>query len=157
MYLIALSFLLVTSILIRLNGLEFYPQGFSGHAIVHSQLRSRLYEIIFHLPWKGENLADFYHIALLDQHGMQSLIEALLIPIFGGGFLGSRWIVVTLSLLSISLAIRWGSVVFNKWYGLAVGLSVAMAPYHLVFSRNGEAEHIFVYIFCFLLLQYCSP
>ena len=92
MYLIALGALVALSFFVRLIGLEVYPPGFSGHAIVHAQLRIRLYEILFNLPWNGNNLNDLYQIVFIDQHGLQSFIEALLTPIFGWGLLGSRWI-----------------------------------------------------------------
>ena len=54
MYIIALGILIAISVGTRLLYIDSYPFGFSGHAIVHSHLRRKLYELIFVSPW-GDN------------------------------------------------------------------------------------------------------
>jgi hypothetical protein len=152
MYLIGLLSLLILGAGARLLYIESFPFGFSGHAIVHCSLRRRLYELIFVKPWNEFFWVNFRAIVVEDQHGPQSLVEALLTPIFGFGLTESRLIVATLGVISIALAIWWGSVAINRWFGLAVGFALSFAPYHLTYSRNGDSEHINIYVHGFFLL-----
>ncbi len=152
MYIIALGILIAISVGTRLLYIDSYPFGFSGHAIVHSHLRRKLYELIFVSPWGDNFWPAFRSLVVEDHHGSQSLLEALLTPIFGAGITESRLIVSTIGLISIALVVMWGTTAINKWFGLAVGLAVSVAPYHLTYSRNGDSEHINIYLFSFLIL-----
>lgn len=144
--------LLALSITARLLYADWYPYGFSGHAVAHALLRKRIYDILFVSPWSYPSLHTAFDLVIKEHHGPQSLLEALLTPLFGFGFLESRMIVSTLGVISILLAIMWGSQAVGRWFGLAVGLAVSMAPHHLAFSRNGDSEHLNIFLHGFLLL-----
>lgn len=153
MYFVALVSLVFFALGARLLFIEWYPFGFSGHVIAHCSIRTRLYELIFVKPWNDSLWSDVLSIVIQEQHGPQSLVEALLSPIFGFGLTESRLIVATLGFTSISLAVWWGSLAINRWFGLAVGFALSFAPHHLVYSRNGDSEHINIYLHGFFLLM----
>lgn len=152
MYLLGLLCLLTAGVGARLLYIDSYPFGFSGHAIVHCALRRRFYEILFVKPWDDFFWINLRSMIVEDQHGPQSLLESLLTPIFGFGMTESRLIVATIGITSILLATWWGSLAINRWFGLAVGFAVSLAPYHLTYSRNGDSEHINIYLHGFFLL-----
>ncbi len=102
--------------------------------------------------WDTRTFHTIRDFVVQDQHGPQSLVEALLVPVFGFGFTESRLIVSTLGLLSLILIVAWATVSLNKWFGLLAGLSIGMAPYCLYFSRSGDSEHVNIYLQGFLLL-----
>lgn len=144
--------LLALSIAARVLHADWYPYGFSGHAVTHALLRKRIYDILFVSPWSYSSLHTAFDLTIKEHHGPQSLLEALLTPFFGFGFFESRMVVSTLGIISIVLAVLWGTQAINRWFGLAVGLAVSMAPHHIVFSRNGDSEHLNIFLHGFLLL-----
>lgn len=152
MYVLCVIALTLASLAVRLAFIDSYPFGFSQHAVVHATLRHRLYEAIFTTLWDARTWEIVRDVVIQEQHGPQSLVEALLIPLFGFGFTESRLIVAFLGLLSLILIVAWGSVAMNRWFGLLVGLTIGMAPYALYFSRYGDSEHVNIYLQGFLLL-----
>jgi hypothetical protein len=152
MYPISLLCLLIIGVGARLLYIDSFPFGFSGHAIVHCSIRRRLYDLLFIKPWDQFFWVNFRGLVVEDQHGPQSLVEALLTPLYGFGLTESRLIVATLGVISITFAIIWGSLAINRWFGLALGFALSFAPYHLTYSRNGDSEHINMYVHGFLVL-----
>jgi hypothetical protein len=152
MYLLCLLALTVASLAARLVYIDSYPFGFSQHAVVHAENRRRIYEAVFINNWDSQTWTTVRDIILQVQHGPQSLVEALLTPLFGFGFTESRLIVTTLGILSLALIVAWGTVAINRWFGLLAGLTIGMAPYALYFSRYGDSEHVNIYLHGFLLL-----
>ena len=101
--------LIALSITARLLYADWYPLGFSGHAIAHAELRKRIYDLLFHSPTGIPMLSGALDLAVQEHHGPQSLLEALLTPLFGIGFDESRRLVSTLGVVSIvpwALALR---------------------------------------------------
>jgi hypothetical protein len=151
LYPLCLIALTLTSLLLRFSLLGSYPFGFSGHAVGHANLRRRIYDALFSGSLDSRSWNTVRDIVIQEQHGPQSLIEALLTPIFGFGFTESRLIVSVLGAISLLLILAWGSVAINRWFGLLALMTVGMAPYALYFSRYGDAEHVNIYLHGFLL------
>jgi hypothetical protein len=156
MYRLSLLLFVIVTLLVRLCFLDEYPIGFSSHTVVHAKIRVRLHELIYVTPWTQEGWRLISDIVIRDQHGPQSFLEALLVPLFGFGSFESRLLIGSLGLISVALVVLWGTVGVNKWFGLVLGLVVGLAPYGLYFSRYGDSEHINIYWQAFLLLFACQ-
>ena len=115
-------------------------------------LRRIIYDTIFVNPWTTDTLSILWYTVLPDQHGPQSLLEALLAPIFGWGFLASRLMVGCLGLVAVIFIFAWGAESINRWLGLSLALTVGITPYFMYFARYGDSEHVNVYWHAFLLL-----
>lgn len=152
MYRLSLLFFVIVTLLVRLCFLDEYPIGFSSHTAVHAKIRVHLYELIYLSSWTKEGWSVVSDIVLREHHGPQSLLEALLVPLFGFGSFESRLMIGALGVVSVLFVVLWGSVGVNKWFGLVLGLVVGLAPYGLYFSRYGDSEHINIYWQAFLLL-----
>jgi hypothetical protein len=151
MYRFCLFAFIVLTLFFRLAYLESYPFGFSGHAIGHSVARIGIYKWLFVNPLTVEQLKVLLAYLVSDQHAPQSLLEAILTPIFGFGLTGSRVMVSSLGLLSVVFIVLWGTAARDKWLGLCLGMSIGLSPYFLYFSRNGDSEHVNIYLQGFLL------
>lgn len=156
MYRLSLLLFVLVTLLARVCFLDEYPVGFSSHTVVHAKIRVRLYELIYRSPWTQEGWRLLSDIVIRDQHGPQSFLEALLVPLFGFGSFESRLLIGSLGVVSVVLVVLWGTVGVNKWFGLVLGLVVGLAPYGLYFSRYGDSEHINIYWQAFLLLFACQ-
>ena len=152
MYAVSLLTLAIALLIVRLIFLDWYPFGFSSHAITHATTRHQIYETLFIQSWNEHTWTTVADLILYQQHGPQSFVEALLTPVFGFGFTESRLIVSTLGLLSLVFIVAWGTVGLNRWFGLVAGIAIGTTPYALFFSRDGDSEHVNIYLQGFLLL-----
>lgn len=152
-YWCVLALAVLASIAVRAFYAPWYPLGYSGHSLLHYQsTRLPIYKFLFLSPWDDINFPLFLDPLFNHQHGPQSFIEAILTPFFGVGLTESRLIVAALGMGSILLAMYWGSLAVNRWFGLTVALALSFAPHHLIFSLSSESEHINVYWCTFLVL-----
>lgn len=156
MYRLSLLLFVLVTLLARLCFLDEYPIGFSSHTVIHAKLRARLYQSIYLSPWTTDGWRNLSDVLIRDQHGPQSFLEALLVPLFGFGSAESRLMISVLGIVSVCFVVLWGSVGVSKWFGLLLGLTVGLAPYGLYFSRYGDSEHINIYLQAFLLLYACQ-
>lgn len=150
-FILPLSFLILGAFL-RFYELDSVPIGFSGHSIVHAELRLRLYDLIFQEAWTRDTFNRILDTALGEQHGPQSLLEALFMPLYGSGFHEIRLFEATLGILSLIAAYLCGFAAGGTQLGNTLLFFTAISPWNIIASRYGDSEHILIFLHAFLLL-----
>jgi hypothetical protein len=136
---------LVLGLGLRLADLTRHPPGYAEHAAVHHALLSipfydDLRAAALHADWAA--LHRVWNGVVTDQHGPDSLVEALGFCVFGVNMTASRLTSAVLGTLTILLAYSAGTRLAGVRAGLIFALLLALVPWHISISRYEDAEHV---------------
>ncbi len=135
----------VLGLALRLVDLAVWPPGYAEHAAVHhAELSIPLYDGLRAGFLHGDRVAlgRVWNTVVTDQHGPNSLVEALGFCVFGVGMTATRVTSAVLGTLTILLAYGVGSRLAGRRAGLAFALLLALAPWHVSISRYEDTEHV---------------
>lgn len=147
--------LIILTVYLRIFSIDQFPPGYSQHTVTHGIYRLRIYHALYIEP-SLENISNAYDLVMGEQHGPQSLLEALLTPFFGVGFDESRYMIAALGVCSVLLAVIFGIVSVGLGFGLSLGFITAISQFHITVSRYGDSEHINAYLHAYLLFIFAQ-
>jgi hypothetical protein len=76
------------------------------------------------------------------QHGPLAAIHALAFAVLGIGYVQARMTSALLGIATVWLLVRCGYWAGSLRWGVAAALLLAVAPWHVAFSRGNDAEHV---------------
>ncbi|MDD5563725.1 MAG: glycosyltransferase family 39 protein [Thermoanaerobaculaceae bacterium] len=130
---------------LRVANLTGKPPGYAEHAAVHhAQLSIPLHDDL-RLGLLHADRAALHRIwnrVVTDQHGPDSLVEALGLWTFGVNMTATRLTSAVLGTLTILLAYGVGSRLAGPRAGLIFALLLAVVPWHVSISRYEDTEHV---------------
>lgn len=130
---------------LRVANLTGKPPGYAEHAAVHhAQLSIPLYDDLrLGLLHADRSALDrIWNRVVTDQHGPDSLVEALGFSAFGVSMTATRLTSAVLGTLTILLAYGVGSRLAGARAGLIFAFLLAVVPWHISISRYEDTEHV---------------
>ena len=134
-----------------LIGLDIFPNGSPQHSTYHFDHMHKYYLKLFA---EGKIFSsDFFDIFLRTPQGPQALIESAYFYIFGLGFIKSRFLVLVLSSINITILFLIAvSKSKNFLFSILVASLFFFSPWYLTFTRYTDIEHILSIHHYFLIL-----
>jgi hypothetical protein len=128
--------------LLRFWSLAEFPRGFAQHAVIHHQGALVFYEGVAQAI-RSLDLSPLLGLwSLMEkQWGPMSMVNGIGFLVFGVGWVQARLTQAVLGCLAICAAYALGSSVGGRRLGFVFSFLLAVSPWHLAFSRYGDAEH----------------
>jgi 4-amino-4-deoxy-L-arabinose transferase-like glycosyltransferase len=128
---------------LRFWSLAEYPRGFAQHAVEHLKGSLIFYEGLVQILRSFDlSSADKLWDLLAEQWGPMSMIDGIGFVVFGVGWVQARLTQAVLGCLAIGVAFALGSSLDGRRFGFLFSFLLAVSPWHLAFSRYGDAEHV---------------
>jgi hypothetical protein len=129
--------------LLRLWSLAEYPRGFAQHAVVHHKGSLFFYEGAQQIL-RSFDLSPAVSLWRLvaEQWGPMSMVDGVGYFVFGVGWVQARLTQAVLGCLAICAAYALGTSLDGRRLGFLFSFLLAVSPWHLAFSRYGDAEHV---------------
>jgi uncharacterized membrane protein YhaH (DUF805 family) len=134
---------LVVGGLLRFWSLAEYPRGFAQHAVEHLKGSLVFYEGV-QQALRSFNLSPgsgFWRL-VVEQWGPMSMVDGVGFFIFGVGWVQARLTQAVLGCFAICTAYALGTNLDGRRLGFLFSFLLAVSPWHLAFSRYGDAEHV---------------
>jgi len=127
---------------LRFWSLAEIPRGFAQHAVVHLKGSLVFYEVFVQIL-RSFDLSSIFGLWDLfgEQWGPLSMINGIGFVIFGVGWVQARLTQAVLGCLAICVAYALGTCLDGRRLGFLFSFLLAVSPWHLAFSRYGDAEH----------------
>lgn len=139
--------IVVVAAVIRLWSLDSLPPGFGTHSTTHVTIavvlldgmrETVLGDEIPPRAWLFSGLPELW----LDQHGPLAAVHAASFGLLGVGLVESRMTSALLGIATVWLVALCGTWLGDRWSGIAAAMLLALAPWHVAFSRGNDAEHV---------------
>ena len=129
--------------LLRLWSLAEYPRGFAQHAVEHLKGSLIFYEGAVQ-ALRSFDLSPAFGLwdLLGEQWGPMSMVDGIGFVVFGVGWVQARLTQAVLGCLAICAAYALGTSLDGRRLGFLFSFLLAVSPWHLAFSRYGDAEHV---------------
>jgi hypothetical protein len=129
--------------LLRLWSLAEYPSGFAQHAVAHLEGSLVFYEVVhsFLRSFDPSSVAQLWSL-LGEQWGPMSMVDGAGFLVFGVGWVQARLVQAVLGCLAICVAYALGTSLKGPRLGFLFSFLLAVSPWHISFSRYGDAEHV---------------
>lgn len=129
--------------LLRFWSLAEYPVGFAQHAVVHLDGSLVFYEVV-HSIVRSFDLSSVAQLWPLmgEQWGPMSMVDGVGFLVFGVGWVQARLTQAVLGCLAICVAYALGASLNGPRLGFLFSFLLAVSPWHISFSRYGDAEHV---------------
>ncbi len=139
--------IVVVAAVIRLWSLESLPIGFGTHGTTHLAPAVDLLDGARDAVSGGEVppsvwLAAGVPMAWVEQHGPLAVVHAVGFSLLGVGPVEARMTSALLGIATVWLVAVCGGWVGDRWSGVAAAALMAVAPWHVAFSRGNDAEHV---------------
>jgi len=129
--------------ILRLWSLAEYPRGFAQHAVEHLKGSLVFYEGIVQILQSFDLSPAAKLWGLLgEQWGPMSMVDGIGFVVFGVGWVQARLTQAVLGCLAICVAFALGTSLDGRRLGFLFSFLLAVSPWHLAFSRYGDAEHV---------------
>jgi 4-amino-4-deoxy-L-arabinose transferase-like glycosyltransferase len=142
-----LPWIVVVAAVIRVWGLESLPPGFGTHGTTHLAVAVDLMDgardalvgaVVPPQVWIDSGLPT----AWTEQHGPLAAVHAVGFGLLGVGHVQARLTSALLGIATVWLLAVCGGWVGDRWLGVAAAGLLAVAPWHIAFSRGNDAEHV---------------
>jgi hypothetical protein len=152
-----LPWILVVAAVLRLWAIDRLPPGFGTHGSSHlaigldaltgfeDVLRGGMVPFAIWLREAG-------WILVHDQHGPLAAVQMLGFVTLGVGYVQARMMSAILGIVSVWLAAVVGGWIGDRRLGSVAAMMLAVAPWHVTFSRGNDAEHVLVPLHAMLVL-----
>jgi len=128
---------------LRFWSLAEYPRGFAQHAVEHLKGSLIFYEELVQILLSFDLSSVSRLWALLgEQWGPMSMVDGVGFFVFGVGWVQARLTQAVLGCLAICVAYALGTCLDGRRLGFLFSFLLAVSPWHLAFSRYGDAEHV---------------
>jgi hypothetical protein len=139
--------IVVLAAVIRLWSLESLPPGFGTHGSTHLALAVDLLDGARDALGDGEVPASVWvrygmAMAWRDQHGPLAVVHAFGFAVLGVGYVEARLTTALLGVATVWLVTVFGVWIGRRRLGVAAAALLAVAPWHVTFSRGNDAEHV---------------
>jgi len=134
---------LAVGAVLRFWSLAEFPRGFAQHAVVHLKGSVVFYEVLVQILGSFD-LSSVHRLSgfLEEQWGPMSMVNGIGFVIFGVGWVQARLTQAVLGCLAICVAYALGMCLDGRRLGFLFSFLLAVSPWHLAFSRYGDAEHV---------------
>lgn len=152
-----LPWILVVAAVLRLWAIDRIPPGFGSHGSSHLAIGldalSGFEDVLRRgvVPF-GIWLREAGWILVHDQHGPLAAVEMLGFVTLGVGYVQARMMSAILGIVSVWLAAVVGGWIGDRRLGGVAAVMLAVAPWHVTFSRGNDAEHVLVPLHAMLVL-----
>lgn len=139
--------IVVVAAVIRLWNLGSLPPGFGTHGTTHLAPAVDLLDGARDALLGGEVppsvwLAAGLPSAWTEQHGPLAVVHAVGFGLLGVGPVEARMTSALLGITTVWLVALFGAWIGDRWSGVAAAGLLAVAPWHVAFSRGNDAEHV---------------
>ena len=144
---VIVPWIVVVAAVLRLWSLEALPPGFGTHGTTHLAVAVDLLDGARDALLGGEVppsvwLAAGGPVAWVEQHGPLAVVHAVGFGLLGVGPVEARMTSALLGIATVWLVAVCGGWIGDRWSGVAAAALLAVAPWHVAFSRGNDAEHV---------------
>jgi len=139
--------IVVVAAVMRLWSLESLPPGFGTHGTTHLAPAVDLLDGVHDAASGGEVPPSVWWdagipVAWTEQHGPLAVVHAVGFGVLGVGPVEARMTSAILGIATVWLVAVCGGWIGDRWSGVAAAALLAVAPWHVAFSRGNDAEHV---------------
>lgn len=134
---------LAVAVVLRFWSLAEIPRGFAQHAVEHLKGSLLFYEGLGQIVGSFDlSSAPLLWELLAEQWGPMSMVDGIGFVVFGVGWAQARLTQAVLGCLAVCAAFALGTSLDGRRLGFLFSFLLAVSPWHLAFSRYGDAEHV---------------